>query len=1143
MNTAIQYVMLFALTSFVCDPASSQNLLPNGDVEDEFVNLLRREASHATHVEARNSRVPAYWQTSDGVTLCREEKHAGGAALQLEAGENPATASIQCDYWRVKDPAMPFGTPLVPGREVRVSFFYKTASAQPEDALTAAITLGTITGLTTETHEVALAPSAEWKEYQATFTPSELLWGAKVAFTLTGGAQEPRRAWIDGVQLTQELSDAINLVHNGSFEDSAPQSAWPAAWEAPIEDEWVSWVGARFRAPQRVVDASRSGAHSIRANVVYADVSGISQEVRLEQDAAKPVLVSLWSRLENSVGNRPPGYFGSDNLPNLTLYVYHTDGTMQEVSPTFSLGESDHGWEYLRGGFLPRKPVEKVRVQVTLLGSEGTTSLWIDDVSLYELSDAAPLSSERYAPPRTLFAEWGTLPDGQRGVHAANDWNNVYVAIPRVSGKPETLVYLNAHSSDGFMDYRRLLYAVVRIDENGHASFAKVAEKQGYTANGMYGEAEGLSIQSSTGVHKLTIPFRLLNLEGPPLPPLGFNIEWRSDGERMLWTGKAINRQYLGRLVAAVPRGLEIQSLRLGNRWDLEPDQSQDFVTHPPIYAGMNSGELTLISHDKPVHVNITAGVTGMEPFQGTCDLAAGEPQTVSFTYDVGRKAGVTEFSVSLRADGAEPVEVVLPLEIPPSIELVLDQEFYFPEEAEARVEVHNRLRPIPPAGSMRVIVKDEITGTAVAEFSWELSEPVSAFTFPLESLRVNPLPVQDYTLAVTYVSENGSPIASRTDRFGRLERAERRPLPPISKVSVDDAGRLVINDDFRFFPVVPSLSSDDWREALELGANVQRAYYIKNKSTGVERQDIFADTNEAWNLGAYTLTIGPGPESVDAFEEDRDALLSHPGFLGCYAKQFYYWGSTPESVEYRTKVENLMATAPASRLLVWGHHDSSFLYDLGRTDWPAPGQPVGYCYTKIMGRPGPAWRNAPFLTETEEVLDRSRFKLGEVNYYVSWHDDEIVPEHFKTYCSIRGDDWRGVRCESYQAIIAGANGLYHYLTVQKGGLQRLRGWFHELNYLWPAFVQDDAANRVTVTPADSAIAVRLKQWNGKLYLLSANSVSETQRASIIIGGIEGMRVQKLFNLPGAMVVEGNTISDTWNENDAFVYEIDPNTR
>ena len=39
------------------------------------------------------------------------------------------------------------------------------------------------------------------------------------------------------------------------------------------------------------------------------------------------------------------------------------------------------------------------------------------------------------------------------------------------------------------------------------------------------------------------------------------------------------------------------------------------------------------------------------------------------------------------------------------------------------------------------------------------------------------------------------------------------------------------------------------------------------------------------------------------------------------------------------------------------------------------------------------------------------------------------------------------------------------------------------------------------------------------------------------------MRAHKLFDLPGAMIVEGNTISDTWNENDAFVYEVDANTR
>ena len=173
-------------------------------------------------------------------------------------------------------------------------------------------------------------------------------------------------------------------------------------------------------------------------------------------------------------------------------------------------------------------------------------------------------------------------------------------------------------------------------------------------------------------------------------------------------------------------------------------------------------------------------------------------------------------------------------------------------------------------------------------------------------------------------------------------------------------------------------------------------------------------------------------------------------------------------------------------------------------------------------------------------MLNPHRFKLAEVNYYVAFHDDEIVPEHFTTFYSIRADDWRGLRNESYLSVIYGANGLYHWICTQKGDLQRLRGWFQELNFMWPVFVADDAGNRISVTPRDRFIEARLKKWNGKYYLLTANASEAVQSAEILLDGMEGMKVKKLFDLSGKMAVSGNTIADTWKKYDAFVYEITP---
>ncbi len=234
------------------------------------------------------------------------------------------------------------------------------------------------------------------------------------------------------------------------------------------------------------------------------------------------------------------------------------------------------------------------------------------------------------------------------------------------------------------------------------------------------------------------------------------------------------------------------------------------------------------------------------------------------------------------------------------------------------------------------------------------------------------------------------------------------------------------------------------------------------------------------------------------------------------------------------------MGKLSSPRLVIWGHHDSSFLYDRDLPKWPNTNDPpVGYCYVKIMGRPGLSWRNTPFQTRTEQVLDPGRFKLAEVNYYVSAHYDEILPGHGAINLSLRADVWHGVRNESYLSIIYGATGLYHWVIMQDKKVQRLRGWLQELNYMWPIYVADDAESKVEILPYDSEIDARLKEWEGKYYLLVANRGESVQRSSIRIAGYEGMKVKKLFELPKDMSVEGNMISDVWEKYDVHVYEID----
>lgn len=1126
--------------------AVDANLLPNGNVESEWVNLVHGSKGYARHIQARDTGLPSFWRVSEGASRVCDVTHSGDAALRLKSGKKPATATVFSDYWRVKDKAMPFGTPLLPGIPVDITFFYRTTTGITDGAVKAVVTLGVIPGLSSQVREVSLTPTSDWREVSLSMTPTELLWGAQIDFALEPPDSEDQAVWIDDVSAKQDVGEPTNLVRNPGFEVAGDVGVLPPGWEAPIEDQWVSWVGARYRPPMEDAATAASGWRSLRATATYAEISGFSQDIRLDQDSPRPVMVCLRSKLNNAVGSAPPGYYGPDNLPNLTIYVYHVDGTMQEVSPTFCLGESDHDWRYFRAGFLPQKPVERLRLQVTLIGMEATTSLWVDDVAVHEVQDSSssvrPYPSERRAPSKTLVSSWGDQANVSRDrVTATNDSTRLFLAMARPTGVQTTLVYLSPDWAGVFPDYHRFLYHVVRIAEDGKVELGTAVEKQGYTAVGEFqdGAALGIHLDLKDDGYAVAIPLAAIGRERPTDQPLGFNVQWETSERTKFWTGRGAATSQLGALILAPPPGVAVQSLRFGNRWELEPDMAQDFVSHPQMNAGRNRAELVLQNHGASTQVRWKGGVRGRVESRGTVDMAAGETCVIPFDYDAGAGRGVADFELALESSTTSRALVTpFPLEVPPCVEAVLDHEFYFPEETTAKLEVHNRLRPWSLSGQLTVTLAESETDAVLWSREVSSREPVTTIEVPIEAVRVNDLPVQDHEVRIVLHDEHGAPIATEKRRFGRIRHTVKRPIPPIETVKVDDEGRVVLNGHFRFFPIMPSLSSDAPVEAVHLGANVCRAYFREGKTATLQGHELFEAVEEAWNANAYTMTIGPAPSSMDQFDRDGPKLLAHPGFLGCYGMQFYYWKLPEEYLTYRYRLESAIGAAPSPRLVVWGHHDSSFLYDLGRPNVTSSPAPLGYCYVKIMGRPGPAWRNAPFLTRTEQVLDPKKFKLAEVNYYVSWHDDEIVPEHFKTYRSMRADDWRGFRNESYLSVIYGADGLYHYICVQKGGLQRLRGWFQELNHMWPVFVADDSARLLRVSPADSGVEVRLKEWEGKLYLLTANAYERTRNAAIAIEGIEGWSVRKLFDLPGAMRVHGNVIEDTWNTYDAHVYEL-----
>ena len=1141
-TTALILIFIALLPVYGFDHGT-KNLFPNGGAENTFLNEIAMESGssapemrYRTYIEADKKDQPTFWQLSEGATVCRDVKHSGEQAILLTGGEKEVSAAVLSNFWRVLDGTMPFGLPLVPEKEITVSFYYRTSGLQGSGSVKAVIKLGAIKSLPSRTDTLLLAASGDWKKVERKITLKEMRWGAEVTFILNGG--EAGNVWVDDVFLAQELT-GVNLVRNHSFEADVPAGSLPPDWRIPREDQWVSWVGVRYRAPLVEEGQSVTGNRSLRATVTYGDGSGLLQVVPIHQKEVRPIAFSVWSRLENSIGKKPPtGYFGPDNYANMTIYVFHYDGTMQEVSPTFCLGESDHDWDYRRFGFQSLKPVKDIMIQITVLGTEPTTSLWVDEVKAWEIGSSPQELEKRGVdyPPFSISSVWGkpSPPSGLSTLSVNNDDKNLYVTVPVKDPGSEISLYLNTRTKSTFVNHFRYLFDVVKIDGNGEVYKGTTVEKQGYTADGLFEPAGrcGISAERLQNAYLLTIPYDALR-EDPlaSFAPFGFNVMWKEGGKKVFWTGKSANNRETGRIILAREPGIHLVSIQFGKRYYYEEDQSQDFVSQPQLYAGENEAVIILKNDAEKREITIHAGMKDGQMSTRSLEIGSGEVARVVLPYQAGHER-LADFVISISGEGMDTIRDSYPVEVPPAIEIVPDQEYYFPEEKEAKVEIHNRYRPLQKKGKAEMILTDLKTGKVISSRTVKLREPISTEPIDISTCRVNSLPVQDYSITVIYYDDGKNLLGEATKRFGRINHTKRRELPAIEKLTVDGKGRIIINGHFRFFPVVPSVNVMDWDGAIKLGANMYRSWY--------NHQNIaFSDTKRAWEKNVYTITIGPYlPDILDQFEKEADSLLRQPGFLSCYGKQFYYWKLKPEFIQLRKRVEKIMAGVSSPRLLIWGHHDSSFLYDLNMPEWRVPNPMIGYCYVKIMGRPGLAWRNSPFLTKTEMVLNPQRYKLSEVNYYVAFHGDEVVPRHFKDNYSLRADDWHGVRNESYQAVIDGAAGLYHWVCTQKRDLQRLRGWFQELNFMWPVFVADDAEQKVEVSPVHSAIEVRLKKWEGKYYLLAANRDEMPKTVSLSVDGFKGMKVKKLFELNGALNVNGNVITDEWKKYDVHVYEI-----
>ncbi len=163
--------------------------------------------------------------------------------------------------------------------------------------------------------------------------------------------------------LAVEAARGPNLVTNPGFEEVV--DGLPRGWSNQADPGWALEATAH------------SGAQAVRmAKGPDGPRFWISQNVTLNQERARPLVVSAWSRADGVEGSRGAEY-------SVWVDLQYADGThLYGQRATFDVGT--HDWALAEHPIVVRKPVRSATVHLLFRrGYQGT--VWFDDVALHEL--------------------------------------------------------------------------------------------------------------------------------------------------------------------------------------------------------------------------------------------------------------------------------------------------------------------------------------------------------------------------------------------------------------------------------------------------------------------------------------------------------------------------------------------------------------------------------------------------------------------------------------------------------------------------------------------------------------------------------------------------------------------------------------
>lgn len=175
-----------------------------------------------------------------------------------------------------------------------------------------------------------------------------------------------------------------NLIDNSGFERQ----------KAGRADGWEPYDKG-YALDRAVRHSGTAAVHCVNAN--GTDRRGASVDLKLNQSAPTPLVITGWSRARNVDGS-PNGDYA------LYVDLEYTDGTplWGQIAP-FATGT--HDWQRKQLLIFPNKPIRSARVYALFRGHAG--EVWFDDISARELSGNGMFDSQPIAPPKLKPGETG----------------------------------------------------------------------------------------------------------------------------------------------------------------------------------------------------------------------------------------------------------------------------------------------------------------------------------------------------------------------------------------------------------------------------------------------------------------------------------------------------------------------------------------------------------------------------------------------------------------------------------------------------------------------------------------------------------------------------------------------------------------